>query len=515
MNTRTKRPIALVILDGWGYSSRFEGNAIARAHTPHYDELSAKYPKTILAASGASVGLSADSPGNAEVGHLNLGAGRIVKSDVARISSAIRSGQFFENQTLRNALRSAVEKGRPVHLVGLISDGGVHSSSETLYAILRMAKREGVAEVFVHGILDGRDVPQRTADVFTEALEIKMDDIGLGKIATLCGRHFAMDSSENWDRTVRAFTMMVHSEGERANDAASAIRSSFLRGIADEFIAPIVIETEPDKPLAKIEDGDTVIFFNHRADTMRQLVRTLAVPDRGSIASEKPKLEVVCLTEYERSFQLPAAFPPESGGSTLNSVFTEFGIPNYRVSESDRFPHVTTFLNGGADQPNQFQRNLHVPGPRVSVHEADPELGSFKLTDQLVRAIELENEGVFVANLSAADLVSETGDLDKTIEAVQFVDTCLGGIYETIAERNGVMIVTATHGSCEDMTASTGGIQNHIGTQNPVPFHFIDTNGTSAKLRESGSLQDVAPTLLGILGLEKPADMTGVDLRVV
>ena len=515
MNTRINRPVALVILDGWGHLPQSGSNAISLAHTPYYDELSSKFPKTILAASGASVGLAADEPGNAEVGHLNLGAGRVVKSDVSRISSAIRSGEFFENERLKKAMRSAVENGRPVHLVGLISDGGVHSSSETLYAILRMAKKEGASEVFVHGILDGRDVPQRTADIFIEALEIKMEDIRVGKIATLCGRHFAMDSGENWDRTVRAFTMMVHSEGERASDAATAIRSSFLRGIADEFVAPIVIESEPDKPVAKIQDGDTVIFFNHRSDTMRQLVRTLAVPDAGSIASSKPKIEVVCLTEYERSFQLPVAFPPESGGSTMHSVFTEFGIPNFRISESDRFPHVTTFLNGGIDQPNQFQRNLNVPAPRVSLHAADPELGSFKLTDQVVRAIEAENEGVFVVNLSAADLVSETGDMEKTVEALQFVDTCLGGIYETIAERNGVMIVTATHGSCEEMSAAGHAIQNHTGTRNPVPFHLIDTNAPGAKLRESGSLQDVTPTLLGILGIEKPADMTGVDLRLL
>lgn len=516
MQNRLSRPLTLVILDGWGVSGSGEHNALSVAHTPYYDEISSKYPASLLTASGESVGLSTGSPGNAEAGHLNLGAGRVVQSDISKIESSIISGDFFKNAALSRMMRSAREQGKPVHLVGLVSDGGVHSSSSTLYALLRMAKKEGVSEVFVHCILDGRDVPQRTSDVFLEALEIKMDDVGLGKIATLCGRHFAMDSSENWDRTARAFTMMVHSEGERAIDPAAAVRSSFLRGIADEFTAPIVIESELDRPVGTIRDGDGIVFFNHRADTMRQLVRALAVPDPGSpSASAKPRLDVVCLIEYDRSFNLPVAFPNDAGGSTLNSVFFERGIPSFRFAEADRFPHVTGFLNGGVDSGNQFQKNHLVDGPRVSLHQAEPEMGSFKLTDQLIQAIEAESEGVFVANLSAADLSAETGDFERTVDAIQYIDTCLGGIYETIAEKNGVLMITSTHGNCElmDPPASQGLYSS--GTANPVPFHLLDTADTTFSLRPTGTLHDVAPTLFALLGIEKPSDMTGVDLRAV
>lgn len=516
MQTRPSRPLALIILDGWGFSNTSDNNALSQAHTPHYDDIGSRYPRSLLTASGESVGLSTGEPGNAEAGHLNLGSGRIVKSDISRIESAIRSGEFFSNDELIRLMQSTGDRGKPLHLVGMVSDGGVHSSSATLYALLRMAKKEGLGEVFVHCILDGRDVPPRMADVFLEALEIKMDEIGLGKIATLCGRHFAMDSAENWDRTARAFTMMVHSEGERASDPSTAVRSSFLRGIADEFTAPIVIETSDEKPVGVIRNGDGVVFFNHRADTMRQLVRALAVPDPGSpSASAKPSLNVVCLIDYDRSFNLPVAFPNEVGGATLNSVFLENGIPSFRFAEADRFPHVTGFLNGGVDSANQFQRNLLVNGPRVSLERAEPEMGSFKLTDQLIQAIEADRESVFVANLSAAGLSAETGDFEKTVDAVQYIDTCLGGIYETISEKQGIMIVASTHGNCEHLDALSNQNMHRPGTTNPVPFHLIDTSGTKQRLRTSGSLQDIAPTIFGLLGIEKPADMQGVDLRIV
>src|SRR5687768_3899939 len=299
MNSKIQRPLALIVLDGWGFSADVDGNAVALAHTPNYDEICMRYPRTQLAASGESVGLAFGAPGNAEAGHLNMGSGRVVQTDIARIAQAVRSGDFERNNVLQPAMAHAAAAGKPVHLIGLLSDGGVHSSPENLYALLRMAKREGVKDVFVHGILDGRDVPPRTADVYVEALEIKMADIGIGKIATLCGRFFAMDSSENWERTARAYTMLVHAEGERAFDARIAVRNSFLRGIADEFIAPIVVEKDTDVPVATVRDGDVVVFFSHRADTMRQLARSLAVPDPGA-ASSKPKIEAICLTEYDR-----------------------------------------------------------------------------------------------------------------------------------------------------------------------------------------------------------------------
>ena len=339
-----RRPVALILLDGWGVSRTDAGNAIAQAHTPYYDEICSRYPSTELAASGEHIGLAPDSAGSAEAGHLNIGAGRVVETDIARIAKAVRNGDFEKNPILQPAIERAAKNGKSLHLIGLLSDGGVHSSLENLYTLLRMAKREGAKDVFVHAILDGRDVPARTADIYVEALEIKMADIGIGKIATLCGRFFGMDSGGNWERTARAFTMLVHAEGERAFDARNAIRNSFLRGIADEFIAPIVLERDTGVPIASVKDGDVVIFFNHRADTMRQLARSLAVPELGQAAS-KPTIEAICMTEYDHSFNLPVAFNAEAEGSVLGEVLAAHRIANYRIAGADRVPHVTSLYS--------------------------------------------------------------------------------------------------------------------------------------------------------------------------
>ncbi len=314
-----RRPLALLIIDGWGHSSKREGNAIALAHTPNYDEICARYPQTLLAASGLRVGLSPEAAGNSEVGHLNIGAGRIVQTDVAAISKAIKSGEFFENEVLKNAFVKAKSSDSSVHLVGLLSNGGVHSVPENLFSLIRMAKNEGLEQVFVHAILDGRDVAPRTADVYVEALEIKMADIGLGKIATVCGRYYAMDKDQNWERTARAYTMLVHSEGERASDAVDAIRGSFLRGINDEFIQPVILEESEGVPVAAVKNDDVVIFFNHRPDGMRQLVKSLSVSDANNFGN--PKIETVCLTEYDRTFNLPIAFRQQTEGNVLAQVF--------------------------------------------------------------------------------------------------------------------------------------------------------------------------------------------------
>ena len=510
MTNGNKRPIALIILDGWGISPQKRGNAIELAHTPVYDEICAKYPRTSLVASGVRVGLPADAAGNAEVGHMSIGAGRIVQTDVSLVEKAIGSGAFFENEVLKSAFARARAANTAVHMMGLVSDGGVHSSSEFLFALLRMAKREGVSEVFVHCILDGRDVQPRTADIYVEALEIKMDDIGIGRIASLCGRFFAMDSSGNWERTARAYTMLVHAEGERSFDATSAVRASFLRGINDEFIAPIVIEKEPEIPVATVKNQDVVVFFNHRADAMRQLVRSLAVPDESAA---KPKIEVVCLTEYDRSFHLPVAFGPEPERNVLAQVLEENGVENYRITETERFVHVTQLFNGGADSGHSHERHLFVAASNSESRESEPESQSFKITDRLLRGIESDGGGVFVVNLPATDLLAATGNLEKTIEAVQFVDTCLGGVLEKVREANGIALITSSHGNCEEMINPFTDEPDLSSTGNSVPFHYIDDQKPFAKLRDGGALEDVAPTILGILGIEKPVEMTGNDLR--
>ena len=507
-----KRPLALIILDGWGFSPKQEGNALWLANTPVYDEISRKYPQTTLAAAGLRVGLTPDAPGGSEVGHLNLGAGRIVQTEVSKISEAIKDGTFGDNPVLKKAFARA--RNSALHLIGLLSDGEVQSSPETLFAILRMAKNEGVNRVFIHPILDGRDVPPRTADIYVEALEIKMADIGIGEVATLCGRYYGMNKQQNWERTARAYTMLVHGEGERATDAITAIRNSMLRGIADEFIAPIVLEKSPGVPVATIKTGDVVVFFNHRADQMRQLVKSLAASENTDFAAlGKPQVEIVCLIEYDRSFDLPVAFKAEEEPNVLAQVFANYGILNSRITETEKYPHLTYFFNGGVDREHACEQRVLVASPSVRDAESHPEMANFKVTDKFLHSLEALENDVFIVNLAAADLVAQTGNLEKTIEAVQFTDTCLGGIVEKVRLVGGVSVITSSHGNCEEMADLLTGEPNNAPTANQVPFHLIDEEAIDLKLREGGALEDVAPTVLGILGIEKPEAMTGRDLR--
>jgi 2,3-bisphosphoglycerate-independent phosphoglycerate mutase len=509
-NSGITRPVALVILDGWGYAPRREGNAIAIAHTPIYDGLCRNYPMTVLAASGPPVGQSPDQPGNAELGHLGIGTGRAAETEAGRIRNSVRSGEFMQNSVLNSAFSEAAAAGSAVHLIGLVSDGGIHSSTENLFAILRLAKRHGLKNVFIHGILDGLDVPPRTADIYVEALEIKLADIGLGQIATLCGRYFAMDSGERWERTARAFTMLVHAEGERAGDAVTAVRNSFLRGISDEFIAPIIIERSPDVPLAKIRDGDLVVFFNHRGDAIRQLVRSLSIPE-GS--GSKPLVKTVCLTECDAAFDLPVAFPHVPETNTLTEVLASNGMPSVKITETARVDHLTTFFDGAYESHASLADHRFISGPDRS-SELLPESKSFKITDQFRKSLHASPGRVFVVNMPAAGLMAEAGDLRKTVAAVQFIDTCVGGICEKMREFDGIVMITSAHGNCEEMVHTDSGDPNPFPTANPVPFHYIDYRESRVRLVDSGSLADIAPTILGVLNLKKPSEMTGSDLRI-
>ena len=514
MNQSNSRSVSLIILDGWGYSPDVRGNTIAMARTPNYDQICERFPTALLRASGSDVGLRPNESGNAEIGHVNLGAGRIVQTDAVRIADAIANGTFLENQVLSRAFAKAGAGSGTVHFVGLLSGGGVHSSTETLYELLRMAKRHDLKEVKIHAILDGRDVPPKTADAYLEALELKISDIGVGRVATVCGRYFAMDNAENWDRTARAFTMLVHAEGEFVTDAVSAVRGSFVRGISDEFIAPIIVGGVDELVRGPICSGDLVVFFNHRADTMRQLVRSLAVPEPSAMGgSIKPAIDVVCLTEYDREFGLPVAFPRESISQNMASIFADNAINNYRVSEADRFPHVTTFFNGGSTASRPNEMHLQIAGaPRPVDRFSEPEMRSFKIADALIRHLEGDPTGVFIANFPAPGIVAETGDLERTIEAVQYIDTCLGGLVEKIREVNGSALITSTHGNCEAMLDASGK-PNRSATRNDVPLILVDDESIGINLDRTGSLKDVAPTMLGLLGLEPTASMTGKDLR--
>ncbi|MEO7540119.1 MAG: 2,3-bisphosphoglycerate-independent phosphoglycerate mutase, partial [Pyrinomonadaceae bacterium] len=388
---KIKRPVALVILDGWGYAPRTEGNAIAAAHTPYYDEICRNFPMTTLSASGPAVGQLEDQPGSAEVGHLNIGTGRVAQTETSKIKRAIASGEVMQNQVLCEAFSKAKDTGSSVHLIGLLSDGGVHSSTESLFALLRLAKQHQLSDVNIHCILDGVDVPPRTADIYIEALEIKLADIGIGRIATMCGRFFGMDSGEKWERTARYFTMLVHAEGEPAKDAVTAVRNSFLRGISDEFIAPIVIEAGHEVPVTRVKSSDLVIFFNHRADAMRQLVRSVCVPEGESGA--KPVVETVCLTEYDAAYGLPTAFRPDPEQNTLTSMLDSADIPVYKITESARFPHLTQFFDGGADTRPASDQDVLVSGGNANGAYIQPESQSFKIVDRVRRGVETSPNG--------------------------------------------------------------------------------------------------------------------------
>jgi len=509
-NEKLARPLALVILDGWGYALPGDRNAITIAHTPNYDEICRNFPMAVLSTIDKYDG-KAKVIGDAEVGHLRMGTGRAAQTEISRVKNAVESGSFMDNQVLNSAFEKTKQSGRSVHFIGLLSDGGLHSSTDNLFALLRMAKWHELQDVFVHCILDGLDVAQRTADVYVEALELKLADIGIGKIATLCGRYFAMDIGENRERTARAYTMLAHAEGERAGDAVTAIRNSFLRGISDEFISPIVLERQPGHAVATLKDGDLVVLFNHRADGMLQLVRSISIPD-GSIGSN-PIVSTVCLTEYDARFELPVAFGREPEKNTLTAILSDHEIPNFRITETSRFHHLTHFFDGGDDGQRQFEQQILVPSSMNGSRFGQPEAESFKITDKFLRELESTGKGVFVINIPAADIMAETGDMSKTVAAIQYVDTCLGGICAGMQERGGVVMITSTHGNCEEMSIKTNSEIRSAATSNPVPFHYIDPKAGDIKLKESGTLEDVAPTILGVLGIKKPLEMTGGDLR--
>jgi 2,3-bisphosphoglycerate-independent phosphoglycerate mutase len=512
---KQKGPLALIILDGFGHSDVREGNAVALADTPYYDELREKYPHTLIEASGTCVGLPGGVMGNSEVGHLNMGAGRVIMTDIRRIDYAVETGEFFRNEAFVTALDNARARGGAVHLMGLLSDGLVHSSQEHLYALIRMAKERGLRDAYAHCFLDGRDTPPSSAQLYVKALQDKIAGIGFGEIASLCGRYYAMDRDNRWERTRRAYDLLVSGVGERAADPLAAIRSSYERGVTDEFVEPVVITRGAGgAPVATIKDGDAVIFFNFRADRARQLTRALAVADfEGFPVPDRPAVDYACFTLYDQTFGLPIAFPQLRHNNILAEVFAAVGVRNYRLAETEKYAHVTYFFNGGTELEYPSERRLLVPSPRVATYDLMPEMAAFKVTDKILRAVEERETDVFIVNFANPDMVGHTGNLSKTIEAVQYVDTCLGWITKALRTAKGRCLITADHGNCEQMIDPVTGQPHTAHTNNPVPFHLIDPDSLGVKLRPDGALEDVAPTILGLLGIDQPADMTGRDLR--
>ena len=509
-----KIPLILIILDGFGYRAEREGNAIALADMPYYHGLLEKYPHTLIQASGECVGLPKGVMGNSNVGHLCLGTGRVLRTDVERINHEISTGKFFHNLALVAAMDNAVKHDRALHIMGLVSDGLVHSSQEHAYALLHLARQHEVRRVFVHCFLDGRDTPPASAEKYVAAMQEKCKEIGVGEVATVVGRYYVMDRDKRWERTERAYRMLVQGEGERATDPIAAIKGSYEREVTDEFVEPVVIMRDDGLPVATIQDGDSVIFFNFRADRARQITSALAVPGFDDFPTpNRPHTHFVCFAVYDKTYPLPVAFPPELPRNILADVFAVGGVENYRMAETEKYAHVTYFFNGGTEREFPHEKRLLVSSPKVATYDLAPEMSAFKITDKLLRAIEGREADVFIVNFANADMVGHTGKLDKAIEACQYIDTCLGWINKATRVARGTMLITADHGNAEMMIDPKTGAPHTAHTTNPVPFHLIDEESIGVKLREGGALEDVAPTMLGLLGLEKPIEMTGKDLR--
>ena len=506
------KPLVLTILDGWGYSPAAEGNAIAHARKPTYEYLLQTYPHTLIHTSGPYVGLPEGQMGNSEVGHMNMGAGRVIYMDVTRIDMLIGSGEFFENPALLNAMRKA--QGHRLHLLGLCSDGGVHAQLTHLFALLEMAKRHGLKDVFVHCFMDGRDTPPESGAGYIEQLEKKMRELGIGQIASVSGRYYAMDRDKRWDRIERAFGAMVLGSGAKFQSPLSAVRSSYERGTTDEFIEPVTIVNDRNEPVGLIRDDDSVIMYNYRADRAREITMaltdfTLEKPSRNLVPAN---LTYTMMTQYDKNFGLPFVLPPEHPDNILAEVMERANWKNLRVAETEKYAHVTYFFNGGNEKPYSGEERELVASPKVATYDLLPEMSAEGVTGKVVKAIEQGGFDVIVMNYANADMVGHSGKLAPTIRACEAVDAGLGEIYKALKRCGGSWLVTADHGNAEMMVDPATNGPHTYHTTNPVPFLFMSND--QVKLRQGGALQDVAPTVLGILGLEKPAQMKGEDLRI-
>jgi 2,3-bisphosphoglycerate-independent phosphoglycerate mutase len=528
------KPLVLVILDGWGHRAETHGNAIALARTPTMDRLMHEYPHTLINASEKSVGLPDGQMGNSEVGHLNLGAGRIVRMDITRINEAIASGEFFRNASLVAAMQSALQKGRGLHLLGLVSDGGVHSQQEHLYALLRMAKQQGLTRVYVHAFLDGRDTLPTSGVGYLEKLQQVMREVGVGEIANVSGRYYAMDRDMRWAREKLAFEAMAHGKSDAGmySNPVERVKQSYNNGVTDEFVVPFVCITAAGDPIANVEDEDSCICFNYRADRVRQITRVLAresgltaeggreLPGAVELDAEIPRntiprnLHYVSMTQYDKRFRLPVVIDPESMDNILAGVMATAGLRNLRVAETEKYAHVTYFFNGGIEKPFAGEDRTLVASQKVATYDLAPEMSAPGIADAVVKAIEDATFNVMIVNFANADMVGHSGKLEPTIRAVETVDACVERIYRALRRCGGQMIVTADHGNAELMIDPVSGGPHTAHTTNPVPCILVSEDAVRFNLRAGGSLRDLSPTMLAMLDLHLPAEMTGGDLRM-
>ncbi|AJS60841.1 2,3-bisphosphoglycerate-independent phosphoglycerate mutase [Paenibacillus sp. IHBB 10380] len=505
------RPVALIIMDGFGLRNTVEGNAVAQAKKPNYDRFMSKYPHTTLTACGEAVGLPPGQMGNSEVGHLNIGAGRVVYQNLTRISKSIREGEFFENPTLVEAVRYAKTNNKKLHLYGLLSDGGVHSHIDHLLAMLDLAKKEDLDEVYIHAFMDGRDVAPDSGILFIEQLNAKIAEVGIGKIATVQGRYYAMDRDKRWERVEKSYRAIVYGEGPKYTDALQAVKESYEKSLFDEFVEPTVIVDALGQPVGTVESGDSVIFLNFRPDRAIQLSQVFTNKDfRGfELGPKAPRdLHFVCLTMFSETVEGYVAYEPKNLDNTLGEVLVQNNKKQLRIAETEKYPHVTFFFSGGRDVELPGETRILINSPKVATYDLQPEMSAYQVADACVKEIEAENFDTIILNFANPDMVGHSGMLEPTIKAVEVTDECMGRVVDAVLAKGGVVLITADHGNA-DMVFDEDGRPFTAHTTNPVPFIVTDENVT---LREGGVLADIAPTILDLMQLSQPDDMTGTSV---
>lgn len=501
----SKRPVLLCIMDGFGKNESTYGNAIAAAKKPNLDKIVSENPMTFIGASGLDVGLPDGQMGNSEVGHTNIGAGRVVYQELTRITKSIQDGDFFTNEALVGAMENCKKNSSALHLMGLMSDGGVHSHNTHLYGIMELAKRSGVDKVYIHCFMDGRDVPPTSGKDYLAELYKKCDEIGVGEIATVMGRYYAMDRDNRWERVVKAYKAMTEGEGVKFDCACKMMEESYANDVTDEFIVPAVSEKA-----VPVKDNDSIVFFNFRPDRAREITRAFVDPAFSGFEREQLKgLYYVCMTQYDATMpNVHVAFKPETLENTFGKYISDKGLKQLRIAETEKYAHVTFFFNGGVEKQYPGEDRILVKSPAVATYDLQPEMSAYEVTDKLLAAIDSDKYDAIILNYANCDMVGHTGVFDAAVKAVEAVDTCVGKIVDAVAAKGGVTLITADHGNADKMYEADGSpFTAH--TTNPVPFIVV---GYPCELREGGRLCDIAPTMLKIMGLEQPKEMTGVSI---
>lgn len=510
----SKKPVVLMILDGYGLNNNCDHNAVCEGKTPVMDQLMSQCPFVKGNASGLAVGLPDGQMGNSEVGHLNMGAGRIVYQELTRITKSIKDGDFFEVPEFLQAVENCKKNDKALHMWGLVSDGGVHSHNTHIYGLLELAKKNGLSKVFVHCFLDGRDTPPASGKGFVEELEAKMKEIGVGRVASVMGRYYAMDRDNRWDRVERAYNALTRGEGKTADSAPAGIQASYDAGVNDEFVEPFVV-TEAGKPVATVQDGDSVIFFNFRPDRAREITRAFCDDDfKGFDREKRLNLTYVCFTDYDETIENKAvAFKKEGITNTFGEFLAKNHLTQARIAETEKYAHVTFFFNGGVEEPNEGEDRILVPSPKVATYDLQPEMSAPAVCEKLTTAIKSGKYDVIIVNFANPDMVGHTGIEEAAIKAIETVDSCVGKTVDAIKEAGGVLFICADHGNAEQLVDYETGAPFTAHTTNPVPFILVNAD-PAYKLRENGCLADIAPTLIELLGMEQPKEMTGKSLLI-